>query len=747
METRFGGRRSVFRWLAPVVLLVAIALAWGDSLSAPFELDDQESILGNESLRDFWSFRWLSPPGSIGETVGGRPFLNLSFALNYAAGGVDVRGYRAVNVTLHFLSALLLFGIVRRLLDKSRLRAAGAVQNAPGSQGACEEEPASWAALCVALLWAVHPLQTGAVTYVVQRAEALSGFFYLAAFYAFLRTVAADDPPRKDPGPIGSAAFWAAVSMVACFLGVATKETVATAPVLALLCDRCFYAGSFREAWRLRRRLYLGLAASWLLLALLILGNPGRGGSVGWSASVTPWDYLLTQCEALVRYLGLSIWPTGQVFDYGAFVVAGPEAVLLQALLLIVLAGASLWALLRKHPAGFAGAAFFLLLAPSSSFVPVATQTMAEHRMYLALAVVLAFLVALVASLSASRGRAAARASLAAAAIAAVALLGLTRLRNQVYADDLSLWRDTVEKWPGNPRALNNLGNALLSRGRYDEAAVFFRRAIKERENHAFAYANLGVALMQSAVSAADRGARLAEAEGAFRRAAALDARDVASRINLGKLLAERGARDEARSCYEAALALEPGAQDARVNLAALALSEGRTAESAALLRKALAERPELAEARLQLGFLLEKQGAQREAEAEFRHALRNKPELAGAQLALGKLLARGNDPEAETHLREALRLDPGSAESWYALGTFFVRRERLAEAVDAYEQALRRDPGHAQALNNLGNCYLVSGRIREAADCYEKVLRLRPGDASVRQNLEYARELLGKGP
>lgn len=733
-------RLSFLRWFGPLLLLLAVCLAWGNSLGAPFELDDRESIAANSTIRDFWSFRWIQPPGKMGETVGGRPVLNLSLALNYAANGLDVRGYRAVNIALHFVSALFLFGVARRLFERSL--APSAPTGVPASPR--EKERFAWLALAVALLWALHPLQTSAVTYVIQRAEALAALFYLATLYCFLRAV--EQPGSEASGavlPKLSPSFWSVSSVALCMLGAATKETLVTAPFLVFLCDRTFVSGSFREAWRVRRRFYLGLAASWLLLGYLVSENAGRGGSAGWGAKVDSWSYALTQCEAIVRYLGLAVWPSGQVFDYGAHVVRNWESVALQAALLLALAGATLWGLWRRLSVGFIGACFFLLLAPSSSVVSVATQTMAEHRMYLALAAVIAFVLGCLFLLSSRLGKAAFAWLLAAVAGVALAFGALTWRRNAVYGDELSLWRDTVEKWPENPRALNNLGAALLAGGRYDEAASFFRKAVRLQPNHAFALSNLGIALMQSAVSGGDVEGRLAEAEASFKKAIAADPRDAGSRINLGKLLADRGDREAARKLYEEALVLEPTAQDARVNLAALLLAEGRVDEASALLRKALAVRPELSEAHLQYGFLLEKQGKGREAEVEYREAIRLKPALAQAQLALGNLLARRNAPEAEAPLREALRLSPDSAEAWYALGTFLVRQERLADAIEAYRESLRRDATHVQALNNLGNCYLLAGRVREAVDCYESVLRLKPGDASVRQNLDYARELL----
>jgi hypothetical protein len=171
-------------------------------------------------------------------------------------------------------------------------------------------------ALAVALLWTLHPLQTEAVTYVIQRVESLMGLCYLLTLYCLIRSV---DSPRP--------ALWQGCMVTACLLGMATKEVMATAPLLGLLYDRTFLAGSFREAWQRRRWWYVGLAATWLPLACLVAGTGGnRGGTSGFNVGVAPWAYWLTQFQAVAHYLKLSVWPHPLVFEYGTFWVRPVEA-------------------------------------------------------------------------------------------------------------------------------------------------------------------------------------------------------------------------------------------------------------------------------------------------------------------------------------------------------------------------------------------------------------------------------------
>jgi protein O-mannosyl-transferase len=186
---------------------------------------------------------------------GGRPVVNLSLALNYALGGSNVWGYHALNLAIHIiLAGLTLFGVVRRTLLRPALRE----RFSPS---------AARLALVVAVLWTAHPLQTEAVTYVSQRCESLMGLFYLLTLYCFVR--------GADSQRCG---WWFTLSVVACLLGMATKEVMVTAPLLVLLYDRTFVTGSFRKAWTRHRRLYLSLAGTWLLLGYLMAGLHYRGG-------------------------------------------------------------------------------------------------------------------------------------------------------------------------------------------------------------------------------------------------------------------------------------------------------------------------------------------------------------------------------------------------------------------------------------------------------------------------------------
>ncbi len=344
-------------WRASLLVLAGLFVYW-NSFSGPFVFDDIESIVENHQIRSLWRFADVLAPERELPTAG-RPLVNASFAINYALGGLDVRGYHAWNLGVHLACALLLFGVVRRTLQMPALRARFGAH-------------AIDLAFAVALLWAIHPLNTEVVDYLTQRTESMMGLCYLATLYASLR--AAVEPSWR----------WPVLAVTSCAAGMACKESMVTAPVMVALYDRGFVFSSMKDAIAARWRLYAGLASTWILLALLLRSGP-RIHSAGFSTGVSAWTYLLNQTVMITRYVRLSVWPRALVVTYGWPVSLTLGDVLPQALFVAALLAAAVIALVRKPALGFAGAWFFLTLAPTSSVVPIATEVGAERRMYLPL--------------------------------------------------------------------------------------------------------------------------------------------------------------------------------------------------------------------------------------------------------------------------------------------------------------------------------------------------------------------------
>ena len=615
-ETRFKSRG--WHWAAAAVLVLAVFASYQNSFSGAFVFDDTAAIADNPTIRHLGDWRAvLSPPNDAGQTVGGRPLVNFTLALNYAVGGAASRGYHIVNVAIHALAALALFGVARRTLLRTRFAAS-----------------ALMLAFWIGLLWAVHPLLTESVTYTVQRAESLMGLLYLLTLYSFIRGIDChplDDKvklPSEGEKPVchplddnrqlqSAGGWWWSFSLVTCLLGMATKEVMATAPLVVLLYDRTFVAGAFRDALRARWKFYASLAATWLLLGWLVLGAANRGGTAGLGAGDSWWTYALTQARAITHYLRLAIWPRPLVFDYGTAQIENLAGALPFIGILVILLGTTIVALRRWPAVGFLGAWVFIILAPSSSVLPIAVQPMAEHRMYLPLAGIVTLLVlALHASLR--------RASGWVGAGFAVGMIMATISRNADYRSATALWTDTVEKAPANARAHGQLAEALAADGRLDEALAQFEEAIR---------------LEQSA--ATDGRSLLGELH-----------------INHGNALLGAGRNDEAIRAYEAALRFNPSLKLAHYNLGSVLLELNRLPEAAEHFAAALKVDPAYGSAHTNFGSLLLRQNRPADALVHYDAVLRLAPS-AKAHTNVGiALLAMGRTGEALAHFEAALRLD-----------------------------------------------------------------------------------------
>ena len=588
-ESRFASRR--WQWPAMAALVLAVLAAYYNSFSAAFVFDDTAAVVDNPTIRQLGALGdVLSPPSDRGLTVGGRPVVNLTRALNYAFGGTAPRGYHVFNVAIHVLAALTLLGVVRRTLLRTRL--------------AAEALPL---ALAASLLWAVHPLLTESVTYVIQRAESLMGLCYLVTLYCFIRASGSARP-----------LLWQTLSVAACFVGMATKEVMATAPLVVLLYDRTFVSGAFGAALRTRWKYYAALAATWLLLGWLVLGAGNRGGTAGLGAGDSPWTYALTQTSAITRYLRLAFWPRPLVFDYGTAQIERLADALPFAVIVLVLLAATVVALRRWPRAGFLAACFFLILAPSSSIVPIAVQPMAEHRMYLPLAAVVTLTVlALHAWLR--------RASWLAFAVLAAGLLVATTTRNEDYRSARALWSDSVAKHPNSARAHGQLADALTGEGRLADALAHYDEAIRLE------------------LSAPADGRNLL---GEFH-------------LNRGNALLAAGRTADALRAYENALRFEPARLLAHYNLGCVLMEADRLPEAAEQFTMALALDPNHASAHTNFGSLLLRQNRPAEALAHYEAVLRQEPSAKTHTNVGIALFAARRVPESIAQFEEALRLDP----------------------------------------------------------------------------------------
>lgn len=504
--------------------------AYSNSFAGILVFDDEPALARNPHLGTLLplSAALQAPPDT---TLSGRPVATLSFALDHARSDGGVAAYHQTNLAIHLLNALLVYGTVRRTLATPRFagRFGGSVP---------------FLALVTGLLFVVHPLGTSAVTYVVQRVEALMGTFLLGTLYAAIR---ASEHPASS-----SARGWMALAVVSCAAGMGTKEVMVVAPVLVLLWDWTFA----RETLRKRIGLHLALAGTWTILIGLAANLP-RGRSAGFGFTEWPWaTYVVTQAGVVLHYLRLVFIPSPLVLDYEWPPATGAAAHVAAAIVAGLIA-ATILGLRRRSPTAFIGAWVLGILAPTS-LVPVVTEVAAEHRMYLPLAGVLALIVPglhAVASRAASRSPSLSRglAPIVGVGIVAIALLTLGRMtyaRNTDYHDYDRIWQDTIAKRPDNARARNNYATSLLAQGRLADAEAQLRAAVRARPSFAEAQANLGASLAAQG--------RLAEGAEHLREAIALRPGYADAHRNLGEIYALQDRFGDAAAQYQLALGILP---------------------------------------------------------------------------------------------------------------------------------------------------------------------------------------------
>ena len=520
-------------WKAVAAIVVVCALVYAGNLDGPFVFDDEQSIVSNETLREPWSLRALSPPRET--PVAGRPLANFSFALDLARAGLVPAAFHLTNLALHALVALLAWATLRRFLSLASMPSA-------------LRERAEPVALVTALLFAAHPIAVELVLYTTQRTEALVAVFYLAAMWLVLR---AHD--------VGTTRAWPVLAVIG-VCGAASKEVFVTAPVMALFLDRAFLAGSFAGALQARAKLHAALAASWLPLVLLQKGDT-RPESVRFAEL----DYLLAQAKILPEYLLSALGLQPPVFDYGPLTVAS-AANAWPWLIGVASIVAALCVLAFSHPrAGFLGVWVLGVLAPTSTLFSIHTEVGAERRFYLPLLSVLATLVVLV---DAGLRRVAERTGRSAAgfgaglALAAVLSFGLqARGYAGTFANLDSLWRYAVEVRPENPRAHYNLSETWRRAGDAPGAETALRQAIALDPGYVDARVNLAGVLMAKGQPEQ----ALAQLREAVRHAAPGDVR---ARFNLGVTLGILGRMDEAARELAALVREAPREVEARIKLA-----------------------------------------------------------------------------------------------------------------------------------------------------------------------------------
>lgn len=475
--------------LPPLIAIFALTLvAYSNSFRVPFLFDDLSEILDNEHLRSLSLWRQLHGWNPT------RFVTYFSFALNHRFGQYEVFGYHLVNLLVHLGNALWVYALVRAIL------------RTPAMERSSVAARSRELAFVCAALFATHPLQTQAVTYVVQRLASLATFFYLAAvllFAAFRRL-------EFNQAPGGRKWAFYGLALFSGLLAMKTKESSFTLPLAICLYDLMFYPPPRRG----RLRYLLAVLALLALIPASLARGDGALVSRLQAAStldspLSRTEYLFSELPVVASYLRLLLLPVGQNLDHAApaYTSLLHPVVLLSGALLATLLSLALWAWRRAarrpeaDPAlrliAFGGLWFFLALAVESSVIPIA-DLMFEHRVYLPSFGFFLCFAAGVWFLAERIWQGHSRFSLLSfGALSALVLSAATYQRNAVWKDELSLWSDAVAKSPGKARPHQYLALALARRGELDQALEHYAIAVGLEPEYAEPHVNYGVALFK----------------------------------------------------------------------------------------------------------------------------------------------------------------------------------------------------------------------------------------------------------
>jgi protein O-mannosyl-transferase len=725
--------------LASILFLSILAVAiYSNTFSASFHFDDAPNIVDNP---------WIKHNQL--ELSGSRYVGFLTFALNYHFGGLSLFGFHLVNLLIHITNGFLVYTLVRLLFR--------AVHSPIVNRDPVSIHSSQLVAIVTALLFVAHPIQTQAVTYIVQRLTSLAAMFYLLTVVCYLKwRLSQLNTQNKKVKTL----FWYAGALLATILAMKTKEITFTLPFMLLLIEAVFFAPLIRRSW-------ISLIPFLLTLSIIPLSRPGAigEGEVGLARQtmeISRWDYLLTQFRVIVTYLRLLIFPVHQNLDYDYPVSHSlfDPPVFFSFLFLSALFALAIYLLFssplvpnfngappsrlgsnppaqRRLPyaasrlVGFGILWFFLTLSVESSIIPI-RDVIYEHRLYLP---------------SVGFGLAAGTAALGfsdrwripriiAVGLIIVLFAGLTYQRNKVWQNEITLWTDVVRKSPQKARGYNNLGLAYADRNRWNEAIQEYKTALSLKSDHAESHNNLGLAYINLG--------RPDEAIQEYKTAMTLKPDLVQAHNNLGLAYSEQGALNEAIREFQTALKLKPIYAESHYNLGLVYSKLGHMGRPG-YIEKAIHEyesasvlNPDYAEAYYNLGNAYRDIGRFDKAMYNYKMALKRNPNYALAQnnVGLGYYI-QGKLPEALVSLKEATRIKPDYFEAHNNLGVVYKTIGRPQEAVQEFQTAIKLKPDYTDAYYNLGNTYKELGRTPEAIQAFEDTLKINPDYDKARQALK----------
>ena len=623
--------------LALAIFALVFVVFTLSNLDGVFVFDDLASLQDNAGVTKFrpwnlgtWWAAAFEGPARL------RPLSNFSFALQWYFFEEKVAAYHLLSNALHAGFAVALFWMLLEILRLHR-----------PSWGGKEisEKTLRILALEGALLWALHPVQTQAVTYIVQRMTVLGGGFYIAALACYFRARRTGDA-RFYWGALGS------------FLVALTgKEIAATAPVLVMAYE--FFIGPAEEPAQRKRR--YGLLALACIPPIALAGSYaaisdrhfGLGQLPGRDFSML--DRFISAPRAYLRFLWMLAVPMGVTLDYEWTVsnsLTDPWTTIPAIVVVLAILGGVAWGRKRYPVVALCVFCFFAHLGPESTFLNL--EFFYVHRLYLPSI----FLLPLI-PIGLSRLSAEGRLPRQAATLTMGALLllaaAMTMVQNRHWQSVVRLYEHNVDVQPGNSRLRSNLSLALLDEGRRDDALRHARLAIEYDPDSSAAYTNRGLVLHLLG--------RIDEAVRSYQKALEINPQESNALNNMGRIMEQRGDLQKAVEYYERALEGSEDRVSTLNNLGLLYQNQADYAKAERYYQQALEEQPKAATVLSNMGLLRHKQGRTDEARSFYKRALSLNPRFGNAHFNYGALLVNtGQIESGREHLRLGCRYGDKSA-------------------------------------------------------------------------------------
>ncbi len=688
----------------PLLLALVAFLAYWPSLKSDFVYDARLEILEEgfitslSNLPDVLSLKVLG----MNIVLGLRPGQLLYLMLNAAIWGKEPFGYHLSSNLLHAANVALLYVLLRRLI-------------APEITGLARSSALKvrLAIAAVTLIFALHPIAVESVAEISYSSSLLVTFFTLLALLAAM---------AFRPENFRTAMITGSAGVFCAFAAVTSKESGVTTALLLIVYWFLFRRKETRLPWLLFLGAAIAVTGAFLAARFLLAAPPGQP-SMGYLGGSLPRVFLI-QPRLWVFMMGKLFWPVQLSADYAPDNVYGLSIPVAMVILIVVVL-LQAWLACKSRLGALGVALYWLALATVSNFVPL-YRPMADRFYYLPMAgFAMQLLALLLMTLKSSRGF----------WMAVIPCMGallplalLTLIREDVFANDFSLWQDTLRVNP-SATAYSNLGNILYSRGQVDEAIVQFKKALETDPDYALAHYDYGLALIKKG--------QLDDAIAEFKSALEIRPAYAAAENDLGMAFSQKGQLDDAMAHFQKALEINPNLADAHNNLGLALSKKGRVDEALAEYQKVLKIDPDSVKAYNRIGISLFQKGQLNEAIAQFKKALEIDPGYTDASNNLSKILSQKNqEGEATSQSQTASKINPTDAKALNNYGLALLQKGQVDEALPQFQKALKINPNFADAHNNLGLALSKKGQMDEAMAQFQKALELDPGHAQAHYNL-----------